>query len=318
MTLSSFQNAEARTDDQRRALLASIAQSGSAGKQEFDQAQAKLASGRAAAVNEAATRAGAINAPIGAIAEARTTAATPYDQRSADVAQNQAAFGADMQRQSASASDHFSRLGAAIPITESRTRAAVEQIIREQQEAGLERQQDRQMKAMEIADRGEERTFQREMRKSALAKAASGGDLSVSDQIKLADREKDEMMNQSRRFVLSKLRQGASKATQNKFLALTGSAKTMNEALGAVAAGEEAAAAAQAKLDAGAEDPDGTLAEQASVFRGVSPAALQDWIRRYYEPSEREIGQAFGAPSGRRTAPARSKWSGPRALDRRK
>lgn len=303
MTLSSFSDAEQRTDDQKRALLASIAQSGSAGKAEFDRAQKELGDSRAQAINEAQTRAIGIGAPAEYIAQARVGAGAPYTERSADLEQNRATFGADMERQSAGAKDYFSRLGSAIPITESRTRAAVEQIIREQEEAAAERAQDRAMKQMEIADRGEERSFQREMRKAALAKAAGGGDLSVSDQIKLADREKSEMMNQSRRFVLSKIRQNASPGTLNKFLALTGSAKSMNEALGYVAEAQAAAAQARASLDAGVEDPDGSLARTASALAGVSPSALQDWIRRYYDPTEQEIGHAFGAPSLEKVGP---------------
>lgn len=284
--LSAFQNAQSRTDEQKRALLAAIAQHGSAGKQEFDRAQQELGAGRSAAVSEAAQRAGVIGAPAEYIAQARQQAGSGYDMRQADLAQNRAAFGADIERQGAANEQYFSQLGAAIPITESRTRAAVEQIIREQQEAEQERLLKQKLQEQELADRDEQRAFeredrdfQREMRGVALAQARAGGGggrgggrgPSLTDLLKLEDRSKDASLDASRKFVMANIQKHASKPTQDAFYKLTGSAKSLNEALGYVA---EAASA--------------------GALKSVSVPALQDWIRRYFEPSDDEIGHALG------------------------
>lgn len=293
--LSSFQNAQQRTDEQKRALLSAIAQHGSAGKQQYDQAQQELNQGRTAAVNEAATRAGAIGAPAEYLAQARQQAASGYDMRSTDLAQNQAAFGADMERQGATNEQFFGQLGAAIPITESRTRAAVEQIIREQEEA-------RQAREMEAQMRREEQEFRRQMQAmdleggriglaTARANASGGGrgGPSISEQIAIAKfqegQEKsaqDQAMEQSRRFVLGKLQQSASPNTANAFMTAVSGAKDITDALARIRGGYAAATGPNA-------DP-----KAAAMFKGVSVPKLEDWVRRYYQPTQEEIGMALG------------------------
>lgn len=189
--LSAFDSAAQRTDAQKRALLDAVATGGQAGAQAYQEAQAANQAARQQAL--AAATGNMQGSPLGLIPGGSQSQTAPVQQefarRDADIAQAQGTLAADTQRQALAGEDFFGRMQSAIPITESRTRASVEQIIREQEEAARERALALQMQQLQlegqreaIAAQREARAFDAQMRQQEL-KAQNNPKLAALDPI---------------------------------------------------------------------------------------------------------------------------------------
>ncbi len=152
--LSSFEGASARTDQQKAALLASVAQAGTAGVQQYQQAQAQTNDLRGQAINSALGA--AQTSPLGAIPGGASAVTAPIEQnfamRQADLAQGQATFTQDIERQRAGNESFFGQMQQALPVVESRTKLAIQQILAEQEEARQQRDLQKQMAQMQLQE----------------------------------------------------------------------------------------------------------------------------------------------------------------------
>lgn len=139
-TEAAYSTAQAQTDAQKRALLQAIADSGTAGQKAYENAQTQIEQSRKQALNQLAPVAGFAQGSDQFTTEQQGIANAPYLQRQADLAQGAAVFGADIQRQSAANEDYFSKVSAAIPIEQTVTQRAVEQMLKQQEQQRLDRE----------------------------------------------------------------------------------------------------------------------------------------------------------------------------------
>lgn len=161
-------NAAERTAQQQKALLDAVAQAGTAGAAAYQQAQTATNDIRQRAVGSALGA--AATSPLSTQPGGTQAIVQPIqnnlDLRSADLAQGQATFGQDIARQQVSGNEYFGRLGAALPIVESRTQQAIQKILSDERQAQ------------------EQRNLQLETSRNALAasRASSSGN-SLRDQL---------------------------------------------------------------------------------------------------------------------------------------
>lgn len=177
-TLSAFDTAQQQTEVQRKALLDAVASGGAAGAQAYQQQQAQNQAMRQQAVANAAGA--AQGSPLGLVQGGLASLQAPVARdaalRDAELGQAQSTLQNDLARQQSSGDDYFNRMQQAIPVTESRTRMGVEQIIREQEEAARERALQMQMAELQlqgqresVAAQREARAFENQMRQQELA-----------------------------------------------------------------------------------------------------------------------------------------------------
>lgn len=159
---SAFQGAEASTEAQRRALLGAVAQYGSQGREAIAAQQAQADSARTAAVQAAAGRAGAINAPAALVTQLRQQAAAPADIASRDAALAGQAQAAEMSRLASANGNYMSQVAAATPIVRAQAGARVSQIIAEQQNAEAARQDAAEQRRLDAIEAERGRSFSRE------------------------------------------------------------------------------------------------------------------------------------------------------------
>jgi len=153
-----FQGAEESADAQKRALLAAIAQQGSAAKDQFSAQAQAWGDRRNQAVAGAAERAGAIGAPADAVAQLQqsaTSAAEPYAQDAWRAAQAQ---DAENTRMTTANSNYMDQLRSAIPIARSVASARIAEIQAEAADRAAQRASNRS--GMSFA--AEDQAFQRE------------------------------------------------------------------------------------------------------------------------------------------------------------
>jgi hypothetical protein len=152
--LSSFEGAAARTEAQKAAVLASIAQSGTAGVQQYQQAQAQTNDLRGQAINSALGA--AQTSPLSTIPGGVNQVTAPIEQnfamRQADLAQGQATFGQDIERQKAGNEGFFGQMQQALPVVENHTKVAIQQILAQQEEAKQQRDLQRQLGEMQLQE----------------------------------------------------------------------------------------------------------------------------------------------------------------------
>lgn len=164
-----FANAGAQNTDQKAALLAAIAQNGSNGQAALQAQAAQAQAMKAAAIQQIndATKGNSatVSTPSFAGQQAGLGAGVG-DARAADIAQAQQAYGQNMDAMKASNASYFDKVGAAIPIVQARTQAAVQQIIGQQkaqaaaQAAALQQQQlQLQAQRESIAAQAQQRQF---------------------------------------------------------------------------------------------------------------------------------------------------------------
>lgn len=153
-SLSSFEGAAARTDAQKAALLASIAQSGTAGVQQYQAAQSQTADLRGQAINSALGA--AQTSPLSTIPGGANQVTAPIEQnfamRQADLAQGQATFTQDIERQKAGNESFFGQMQQALPVVENRTKLAIQQILAEQEDARQQRDLQKQLAQMQLQE----------------------------------------------------------------------------------------------------------------------------------------------------------------------
>lgn len=135
MTLSSFQNADQRAREDALASLRAIAESGTAGRQALEASKAEIGATQQAALDSALRRFDdpGFSRPIsgGAREALLSQARQPGDVYAADNAQAQKLFNDDMARASAANARYHDQVRSAIPLVESRTRAAAQEIAAE-------------------------------------------------------------------------------------------------------------------------------------------------------------------------------------------
>lgn len=162
--LSAFASAQATTDAQRQALLAEVARAGAAGAAQYATAQSNQQTLGAETTRRAMEIAG--GSPLTNITGGYDVVTDPVGQdfarMEADLLAGRQAFDQDIARQTAAGQQYFGRLSQAIPITESRTRAEVEQIIAKERQAAAERAFAVQMANMEAQAAREDMAFRRE------------------------------------------------------------------------------------------------------------------------------------------------------------
>lgn len=105
------------TDDQKRALLAAVAQQGSAGAQAYQQYADSVASQRAAAVAAAQQRSSLINAGPAATTDLAGTATATSDPYAKDAATGATAYANESGRLAQANSNYMEQLKAAIPLS---------------------------------------------------------------------------------------------------------------------------------------------------------------------------------------------------------
>lgn len=179
--LSAFATAQDRNADTQRALLASIAESGSAGKQAYEAQQAQNATLQQAALTAAA------KAPSAQLADtlALNTNALGGAQQS---------FEQDIARQQAANGNYMSQVGAAIPLVAERTRASVEQTLADLQAKREQQAADREQAQLALQGQRESLAGQREARAAdaaARADAAKNGGLTPYQQYEVGTDKQD-------------------------------------------------------------------------------------------------------------------------------
>lgn len=276
MALSAFANAASKNDEQKAALLAAIAQNGAAGKAQFDRAAADVAAQQAQTAQ--ATKERTDFAPAALVAQLQQGTAQVYGDRAADVAQAQGTFDRDIAAQNNANGNYMSQLGAAIPVVEARTRLGVEQTIREQQEAERDRALQREMAGLDLQSKRES---------LAAAKDAREADkTTISTAQQKLDAENANKKSQD--FTLSMLTQHASPGTQRAFFDLVAQAKSLPEAISRI---RQLAGGVTIK------NKDGSTEKRSlngTYGTDVSASVLEDWVRRYFSPSDDEIALAMG------------------------
>jgi hypothetical protein len=293
-------------EESQKALLAAIAQYGSLGRQIYEQTQQQLGAQRQEAIAGALQRAAGINAPAGAATLTATTAARPAAERQADLGLAQRLFDLSQQQRAGANRTYFEQLRAAVPVVEARTRAVVAQTAEEARQRALERELRQQQLELE-----------RRRLDLAEKELAAGG---ITKPQKVSDQEKTQV---ARKFIVDRLRSGASPGTQQAFFYMLGQnarnpAGALYDAVGsgAVVFTKDGRMIVRAPVEGDVEalsdaekkrlvqDPDGRYWLVQSEFRGVSPQALTDWLLRYENPLS-EYNRSAGAPSRSRPAPGR-------------
>lgn len=196
LAASAYGNATERNDAQKKALLDAIAQQGTAGREAYQKSGQAINKDRQAAIQATMGQgaggqnllAGQSQEELGFLPGGRADAlsALAGSNRSA-----QAQFQADRSTQAAGVNEYFGRLNSAIPIEQSRTQGAIEQIIKQQEDAQAEREFQKQMQQLQLQ---QAQTQLQQTRESG--RGGGGGNLSVSDQLKIMDRDRSDAQGQ--------------------------------------------------------------------------------------------------------------------------
>lgn len=151
--LSSFATASDRTEQQKQALLAAVANAGSKGAAAYEQAQTQTGGLKNQAVS--AALGAASTSPVAGIPGGSAAITAPIEQnfamRQADLAQGAAGFQQDIARQQASGEQYFGRMQTALPVVENYTRQAVEKILSAERESQADRQLQREIAQNQLA-----------------------------------------------------------------------------------------------------------------------------------------------------------------------
>lgn len=175
-----FANAAVSNDDQKRALLAAIAQNGSAGAAALQQQAQQAQQAKAAAIQQIAGATKGNSASIsspGFAGQQQALGAQVGDLRAADIAQGQQAYNQNIGQISAANDSYMGKVGAAIPIVQSRTQAAVQQIIAQQREAEAQRQAALQQQQLQLQQQRESIAAAQQDREYQRANNASSTDI---------------------------------------------------------------------------------------------------------------------------------------------
>lgn len=243
--LSAFSSATERTQAQKKALLDALASQGSAGMTKLQETQGQLQEGQQAAVGQALQRTAATSSASrpGAFQAAAAEAAAPAQAQIDDSARAQGVFQEDIARQAATNEQFFGQLEGAIPVVQERTRLAVEEIIRQQEEAERDRALSQQLAEMQLVGQREQNAARKALaqieleaaraRASAASSGGGGGGgggggadgegLSLLDQLRQADldeQQKEQAQATIDNAALSALPPGAESPDNPLFQAL--------------------------------------------------------------------------------------------------
>jgi hypothetical protein len=263
-----FTNADERQKAQQVALMKAIAEAGQAGQAAFQQQQQALQAQRADAIARALQAASAINAPQGLNAQLAQTVARPSDIQAADLSAAQRLFQQAQEARTAANQNYMTQLRAAIPLVQARTQATVERL---KQEAA-QREQDRAMER-------ELRQMQAELERAKIEverqRLAQGKPLSVAERKYLDQQQK----KAAQAYVLKKMRENASPDTVALFNDVVSTAKNPQDAYASLNRYYRQVGPDVYEIDPKTGEATGV------VFKKVSLAKTQDWLRRYYETS---------------------------------
>ncbi len=156
--MEAFASASDRSAQQQRALLAAIAESGTAGANAYKEAQTQ---------NQQLQQ--------GALAQASGSpdVSASLALNAASLASGKASFEADIARQGAANSSYMGQLDAAVPIVQERTRLGVEEIMAKAQAEREQRAMDKEMAMLSMQGQREQLAGQREARGAAAAERAA-------------------------------------------------------------------------------------------------------------------------------------------------
>lgn len=154
ITNQAFANAAQRTNDQKAALLQVVANAGQAGLASYTAAQGQTDQLRQNAVNgalQAAQSSPLVQGNNGGSATVTNPLQAQGDLAQQNLANGSEAFGQAAQLNAQANANYMNQLGAAIPIVQARTQAAIQKILAQQQMADQDRQLQRDQLQAQIA-----------------------------------------------------------------------------------------------------------------------------------------------------------------------